>query len=1271
MEVALQPPPALLFEGNIAEKWKRWKQKLELYLVATGLNTQPEIRQVAVLLHTIGEEALEKFNTFGLSEEEKKKLPIVLEAFERLLREDDLNLERCIKICKAAELVQQQIKTLATETKVLAVNAKQNTAQTGVNKQQANKNRRPGRKNNHARKALPSPSTQDANTGQQMTTKTCYRCGTKHPLHQCPAYRKTCAKCKKLNHFAKVCKSVNNNVKSIEQVEQDASQAEFVEQFFIGCIDAKRNHDWSEKLLINNSKTLVVKLDSGAQCNVLPLKIFDELELSRSIVQKSNAKLTTYGGNPITVVGKCCIKCTTSKNVITLIEFEVVDAIAPAALGLPTLSKLNLLKRVETVNVTNCNIKQFVQGSGCISNYEYDIKLKHNTGHIEPCRRVPLRLRDKLQKELQKMEDEGIVEKVQEPTDWVNALVVVTKKDGSLRVCLDPHHLNQAIQREYHYIPTFEDLCSKMAGSRVFSTLDADRAFWQIKLTEKSSKLTTFNTPYGRYKFLRLPYGISSAPEVFHRCFQDIFSNIEGVEVYLDDIIVHGKDETEHNKRLMEVLNRAQLRGVKLNLNKCKIGLSRIKYMGHIFSSEGISPDPNKVTAILSMKQPTHVKELETFLGMLTYLGRFIPNLSQKSTKLRNLTKRNTVWLWDQNAEQAFNDLKNSLSTAPVLQFFDSRKPVVVSVDASQSGLGAVLLQNNLPVEYASRSLNDTQQNYAQIEKEALAIAFACKRFHYYIYGRQVVVESDHKPLEAIFAKPLNKCPARLQRIRLMLQPYDIRVQYKPGKELYLADALSRSYLTDESSLLDEEIEAQVCMIRDNLPISDPQYKRFIHETLHDANLQLLRQYIENGWPINKHSIPDSIRVYATFKDELSIIDNLIYKGIRLVVPSSLRQEMLKRIHYNHLGIEKCKSRAREILFWPGMSKQITDIIQNCETCLRYQRAQKKETFVNKDIPQGPWQVIGVDLFYYAGCEYLLAVDYFSKYAEMAKLSDSSSSTVITHLKSMFARFGIPNIIYSDNGPQFKNSYFREFSSKWNFEHKTSSPRYPQSNGLVERFVGTVKQMLKKCGNDGKDIYLALLEYRNTPISDKIPSPTELMFGRKTRSILPTMLKDSCEQTRQLLEERRSVQRKYYNRSAKDLSSPKLGDQVLVRKDMCSPLQPAQVIDTCDRPRSFKIAMQDGSTVERNRRHIYKAPRTLKPLLCTSELEDYMPPTFDCNTSNKVDDSNAGSHIEQNSNNSPETKRTVEKADNSPTPLRTRSSRLVKPPSYLKDYVTH
>ncbi|XP_011688397.1 PREDICTED: uncharacterized protein K02A2.6-like [Wasmannia auropunctata] len=456
------------------------------------------------------------------------------------------------------------------------------------------------------------------------------------------------------------------------------------------------------------------------------------------------------------------------------------------------------------------------------------------------------------------------------------------------------------------------------------------------------------------------------------------------------------------------------------------------------------------------------------------------------------------------------------------------------------------------------------------------------------------------------------------------------------------------------------------------------QYKRFQQETRLDPDMQILRKYIETDWPLDKHAVPDSIKVYLTYKDELSVIDDIIYKDTRMVVPSKLRQEMLNRIHYNHLGIEKCKMRAREVLFWPGMSKQITDMVQNCEACLRFQRAQHKETYITRDIPHGPWQVIGVDLFHYAGSEYLLAVDYYSKYVEIAQLRDTSSKTVIIHLKSMFARLGIPLLIYSDNGPQFQNTHFRDFASKWNFNHKTSSPRYPQSNGLAERFVGTIKQMLKKCEYDGKDIYLALLEYRNTPISDKIPSPTELMFGRKIRGILPSTRNSKQnfkpDDIRHMLEERQNVYKKYYNKSAKDLNSFKTGDQVLIRKDTHNSLQPAEVVDICDRPRSYKLETSDGSSIERNRRHIYAAPRSQKPYLRNWELECNLSSQSEYNHAEKDKNYHYENALNEQmvSTTSPNVEHSsLVTADNSPSQRSTRPSRIIKPPSYLKDYVTY
>lgn len=521
MEAALRPPPILSFDGNIAENWKKWKQKFELYLLAARLDTKPENRQVAVLLHTIGEEALDKFNTFGLSDEDSKKLAKVIEAFERyctpkanesvnrhiffartqqagepfdlfltdlkklnipcgfgtlrdglikdriisgltdtnlknrLLREDDLDMDKCIKICKAAELAQHQLKTLTVETNVHAVNTEKRAVQTNSKMKPQGRMQSRGRQSSNSQQATAmTPKTSQVDAGQRRNTKECSRCATRHPLYQCPGYGKTCAKCKKVNHFARACKS--NRKSKIEQIVQNDNDS--ATEFFIGCINTKSRNEWNEQLILHNKKCLTVKLDTGAQCNVLPIYTYNNLKLSKSKIVKSDAKLTKYGGSPITVIGKCHLRCKTRKGIEANIEFQIVNEKAPAALGLPTLESLNLVRKVNIIENKKYMTKPkndcigFVQGSGLITDCEYDIKLKPNSvAHIEPCRRVPFKFlskeREQLQKELKRMEKKQIIEKVHEPTQWVNALVIVMKKDGSLRICLDPHYLNLAIQR--------------------------------------------------------------------------------------------------------------------------------------------------------------------------------------------------------------------------------------------------------------------------------------------------------------------------------------------------------------------------------------------------------------------------------------------------------------------------------------------------------------------------------------------------------------------------------------------------------------------------------------------------------------------------------------------------------------------------------------------------------------------------------------------------------------------------------------------------------
>ena len=382
------------------------------------------------------------------------------------------------------------------------------------------------------------------------------------------------------------------------------------------------------------------------------------------------------------------------------------------------------------------------------------------------------------------MERLKVIERVHEPTDWVNSMVIVTKPNGKLRICIDPRDLNKAIKREHYPMRTIEEVVTRMPNAKVFSVLDANSGFWQVQLDHDSSTLCTFNTPFGRYKFKRLPFGISSAQDVFQATMSEMFEDIEGVEVVVDDLLIWGETEVEHDERLRKVLERTRQRNLKLNKEKSQIKLSEIHYIGHILNQDGLKPDPEKVKAIHMMQTPGNKEELQRFLGMVTYLGKFVPNLSQAAAPLRTLLEKNIEWHWTEHQEASFTALKKLVTQAPVLKFFDPAKPVKISVDASSKGMGAILLQDEQPIAYASKALTKSQQNYAQIEKEMLAIVFGCTRFHEYIFGlHSIEVETDHKPLEMILTKPLHQAPTRLQKMIMAIQKYPLSVKYLPTWE--------------------------------------------------------------------------------------------------------------------------------------------------------------------------------------------------------------------------------------------------------------------------------------------------------------------------------------------------------------------------------------------------------------------------------------------------------------------------------------------------------
>ncbi|CAB3999682.1 retrotransposon-like family member retr-1, partial [Paramuricea clavata] len=416
--------------------------------------------------------------------------------------------------------------------------------------------------------------------------------------------------------------------------------------------------------------------------------------------------------------------------------------------------------------------------------------------------------------------------------------------------------------------------------------------------------------------------------------------------------------------------------------------------------------------------------------------------------------------------EESFQKIKEILTAAPVLVYYDVCKPVTITCDASKSGLGAVLLQDSKPVAYASRALTDAETRYAQIEKELLAVVFGFERFNQYTYARPLEVEKDHKPLEAITKKPLSMAPPRLQRMLLRLQRYDFIVKYKPGKEIVFEDTLSRTYVPNsepDESHMEDEVEYHTHSVFHRIPVLTDKLEKIREETSKDPTMMVLLTVIRRGWPQSRQQTPVEIHQFWNYRDEMSEIEGVIMKGDRIVTPTVLRSEMLARVHDSHIGIEKCRGRARYIIFWPKMNEQINDLISKCNICQEHQSSNPKESLIESPLPGRPLETVATNLFHWEQKDYLLVVDYYSRYVEVAKLDDTKSRTVVNH----------------------------------------TNPYYPKSNGLAEKAVQTVKRLLTKVKADGENPYLSLLDYRNTPIDD-VGSPSQLLMSRRLKSILPT-----------------------------------------------------------------------------------------------------------------------------------------------------------------------
>ena len=731
---------------------------------------------------------------------------------------------------------------------------------------------------------------------QVSSSKTCTRCGKSppHSRQQCPAREATCRKCGKKGHYQAACRSTKSvNLVTTEQDEVFIAAVNGQ----VPTVDAGDN-PWIVTVSVNGSP-VDFKIDTGADVSVISDTTYKALTRKASL-RPPRKSLTGPSCQSLEVCGQFtgtlqhgdCTACE---------EIFVVKSLQMSLLGRPAIESLGLVSRVHTVEDLKLRYTSkypdLFKGLGKIPG-EYHIHLKDDAKPfaLSTPRRVALPLQPKVKKELQRMEQLGVISRVDDPTDWCAGMVVVPKSDGKVRICVDLTKLNESVRRERHILPSVDHSLAQLGGAKVFTKLDANSGFWQIELSKESALLTTFITPFGRFCFNRLPFGITSAPEHFQKRMSEILAGLEGVVCMVDDVLVHGRTQEEHDQRLAAAMERIAQAGVSLNAEKCDFSQSSVKFLGHIIDGTGIHPDPEKVQAIQAMKEPNNTTELRRFLGMTNQLAKFTPSLAEQAKPLRDLLSKKNLWVWGDCQQRAFQEIKRQLSSAPILALYDPSRDTIVSADASSYGLGAVLTQKQpdgswRPVVYASRSLTSTEQRYAQIEKEALALTWACERFECYLLGMQFHLHTDHKPLVPILSsKSLDTLPARVQRFRMWLMRYQFSISHVPGKDLHIADTLSRaptSTNTPTDDLFCQQVDHFVHLVTESLPITEARLLQIAQMQEQDAVCQELKEYCLNGWP-ESSKVKGFVKPYRPVSSEISVQDGLLMRNNRIIIPSQL-----------------------------------------------------------------------------------------------------------------------------------------------------------------------------------------------------------------------------------------------------------------------------------------------------------------------------------------------------------------------------------------------
>ena len=747
------------------------------------------------------------------------------------------------------------------------------------------------------------------------------------------------------------------------------------------------------------------------------------------------------------------------------------------------------------------------------------------TGEAKPIKCAPARASPAQQEIIQKAIDEMLDAKVVQPSrsPWASRVVLVTKKDGTPRFCVDYRQLNLVTVKDSYPLPHQQDVMDNMNTAKYFSTMDLASGFWQIKLTEDARAKSAFASRYGLYEFLVMPFGLTNAPATFQRMMDLVLSGLTWVEcmVYLDDIIIYSDTWSEHLVRLEHVLKRLREFKLVAKIEKCKFGRESLPFLGHIISAQGVATDPEKLKSVSEIPAPKDVSELRSFLGLTGYYRRFVPNYSDVAEPLHQLLKKNKKYEWTTECEQAMQKLKSALLSAPVLRRPDFKRPFVIHTDASNVGMGAVLEQkddegNSHPVLYWSKTFNSAERNYSVTERECLAVVEAIKQFRHYVYGSPFTVVTDHNALKWLrTAKDLS---GRLQRWALRLEEHNYTIEYRKGTENANADALSRLGHSDQQQQHHQAlVSAPVTRSRPSQPLEaeekqdEPLDSRLWEWSLNDTwdivsleaqdkKAKAIHRILnteqgkmplcvavwhakgedENGRPL-EFTAADRKALGDHKLSNFVVREGLIYhvhkpkgqpKIYQLIIPPSLQQDYLHSMHAGkgnnaHLGFNKSYEKMQRSYWWPGMYKDVDYTVRSCTRCQSRKTPRTHAALQPNLLTSHPFECVGVDVLgplprSTSGYRYIIVfIDHFTRWVEAFPMRKNDARTCAELLVTeIVCRYGAPTKLLSDRGSPFLASMAKEVYHILSIKKLQTTAYHPQTNGIVERFNSTLVAML-------------------------------------------------------------------------------------------------------------------------------------------------------------------------------------------------------------------